>query len=924
MKENVLVSGRSRKSLFFWLILVSFAAIAMLTICLSASLSSNVAVAEENASRSQATQVNIGLNVNGSSGGTTTTLDRGTYYNGDKVVLSWTGAVSGNDFVVPASITFGSRTITLGELVDIKSLQTANSEYKRIMKEDVTFTTFDAMKKFVTASHSVSLGTASLSQNVTIEWVKVRPVYRLYNSITSEHLFSTNKSEYDKFVTLRKQNKDFWIGEGIDWLAPVATTGNKTVHRLYNAALGAMTRSSHYYTADTTEMNNLIKNYGWVDDGTSYQFLSGGLTGTTNPIYTAYNEALGSAHHYMASKTEWTGLKQHGWDLEESKNGTNGVFQCIMGTGWSFSNNYYEVVHNLESDSGVYEAYETEFVAAKSGATTAAKAKSYPGFVASTPAQKKVAANNSTVVSINYARESYKLNFDGNGQSVTLDEQTVKFGCKATKPTDPKIDGFIFDGWYYDAEGTQPFDFSIDTMPLGDLTLYAKWTEDKSVIKSKIEYNLDGGLDPEDGNPSFYVEGVGVASFNAPTKANCLFDGWYLEGVKVESISTTQTGDITLVAHWKDAVTVTFDVMGHGEDFSVTIEKDSKIADVPTPAAQEDLEFSGEWYGVKTYKDINKIDFSTRKFSYSTRLYAKWIPKEYWITYSSSITDGNTTERVNYINGDYLGEELPVIKSAAEIRADVEVLKKGESADNPDYAEVKSTYEDYMQEDCYHLYTKIGDGTEKNDYAEFRVIGVGSHDGDESVLTFQATHVLPTAYKINNSATNLNGWKDSQLRKDMQKGGAIANLFKSSKFIDNITQVSKKTDNSSLDDTEGPSITQDLMWIASYSEITGKVVSTYVEHEEGTQYPYFSYDKEIHDDEQINPCLIRKTRANTLASGTNIQPGGGTDTIGHYWLRSRDDSEQSDFIYLSGTGQTSATSNTHANSALAVMPCFAF
>ena len=73
---------------------------------------------------------------------------------------------------------------------------------------------------------------------------------------------------------------------------------------------------------------------GWVDDGSDNWFMSGGTTA----IYTCYNEGLGSVHHYTSSKSEWQGLEQHGWALEEDKNGTNpaktpeGVFQCAMAT----------------------------------------------------------------------------------------------------------------------------------------------------------------------------------------------------------------------------------------------------------------------------------------------------------------------------------------------------------------------------------------------------------------------------------------------------------------------------------------------------------------------------------------------------------------------------------------------------------------
>ena len=71
---------------------------------------------------------------------------------------------------------------------------------------------------------------------------KAQPVYRLYNSITSEHLFATDITEYN---TLRAYD---WQQEGIAWYSPV--TSDVKVYRLYNPALGAMAKMSHHYTSN--------------------------------------------------------------------------------------------------------------------------------------------------------------------------------------------------------------------------------------------------------------------------------------------------------------------------------------------------------------------------------------------------------------------------------------------------------------------------------------------------------------------------------------------------------------------------------------------------------------------------------------------------------------------------------------------------
>lgn len=162
--------------------------------------------------------------------------------------------------------------------------------------------------------------------NTNLNFVATTPVYRMYNTITSEHLFTSDKTEYDKFSKLYNQKKDYWKPEGIGWYAP--SSGGTKVYRLYNPGLGAQFKSSHYYTTSTSEASDLVKNHGWLYDfsgsgGKSSTTTRGNaafLSGGTQAVYTAYSEGLRSAHHYTASVSEWNGLDR-GWDIEGDKNG---------------------------------------------------------------------------------------------------------------------------------------------------------------------------------------------------------------------------------------------------------------------------------------------------------------------------------------------------------------------------------------------------------------------------------------------------------------------------------------------------------------------------------------------------------------------------------------------------------------------------
>ena len=70
------------------------------------------------------------------------------------------------------------------------------------------------------------------------------------------------------------------------------------------------------------------------------------------------------------------------------------------------------------------------------------------------------------------------------GEGSAVDSQVVADGAKATKPADPTRDGYVFAGWYADADLKSPYDFSASVTK--DLTLYAKWVKGSYVVDGVI------------------------------------------------------------------------------------------------------------------------------------------------------------------------------------------------------------------------------------------------------------------------------------------------------------------------------------------------------------------------------------------------------------------------------------------------------
>ncbi|EAW7173862.1 hypothetical protein FG303_14515 [Listeria monocytogenes] len=77
-------------------------------------------------------------------------------------------------------------------------------------------------------------------------------------------------------------------------------------------------------------------------------------------------------------------------------------------------------------------------------------------------------------IPVNRVAQYYNVNFDIDGQVTT---ESVEAGYLVTKPQDPNKDGYAFTGWYDAESGGNKWDFSTDTMPSRNMTLYARFNK---------------------------------------------------------------------------------------------------------------------------------------------------------------------------------------------------------------------------------------------------------------------------------------------------------------------------------------------------------------------------------------------------------------------------------------------------------------
>lgn len=154
---------------------------------------------------------------------------------------------------------------------------------------------------------------------------------------------------------------------------------------------------------------------------------------------------------------------------------------------WAPSQNTeYKVEHwqqNINDDNYTKIESDTEIKHGTTGEQTAAAAKTtYTGFTVKAFNQAQIAADGSTVVRIEYDRNSCTVNFESNGGS-EVNSITVRYGGSVSKPVDPAKQFYSFMNWYVDQSYSTEYDF--DSSVTDDIYVYAKWRVEAGATASQ-------------------------------------------------------------------------------------------------------------------------------------------------------------------------------------------------------------------------------------------------------------------------------------------------------------------------------------------------------------------------------------------------------------------------------------------------------
>ncbi|ECB9649890.1 LPXTG cell wall anchor domain-containing protein [Listeria monocytogenes] len=211
--------------------------------------------------------------------------------------------------------------------------------------------------------------------------------------------------------------------------------------------------------ANLTNLKNLYLNNNQISDISS-------LANLTNLeyLYLNYNQISDISPLSNLTNLRWLGLEDQKISASKVKwNDPLSVTNAIK------DNNGNLIAPSSISNQGAY----TNPTITWTGLTNTPQSVSYSWSQSVTIGASTTTFNGTFTLLVEKSAQ-YNLFFDIDRQVTT---ELVEAGELVTKPQDPNKDGYAFIGWYDTETGGNKWDFSTDTMPANDMTLYARFNK---------------------------------------------------------------------------------------------------------------------------------------------------------------------------------------------------------------------------------------------------------------------------------------------------------------------------------------------------------------------------------------------------------------------------------------------------------------
>lgn len=343
----------------------------------------------------------------------------------------------------------------------------------------------------------------------------------------------------------------------------------------------------------------------------------------------------------------------------------------------------YTVIHWLENaDDDGYSYKESETKTGTTGGTTNAKAKSYTGFTAQTITQETIAGDGSTIVSVYYKRNVYKVTFylDDPIYNCGKEAHTHSSACGKieTIVIEAKHGANISDQWptvngsstWRTSKNGNTCQANIDTMPLGGTNFYGPKTGNRYETAYYYVEVLPGEAGTDHGGVDYKLHHKDTShgqGYSVTKEDKYAITGFtYKDG--------TRDGgnyDGAKFYYTRNSYNIVF--VSNGSDEHIVSKKfEQSIADVnytpkPLTGEKSDYDFAG-WYANKECTGDAYVFTGKTMPANNITLYAKWVAPTYTVTVYDQ--DGNKLDEITVSKGDTVTDELSKLEAQLKLTLD--------------------------------------------------------------------------------------------------------------------------------------------------------------------------------------------------------------------------------------------------------------
>ncbi|WP_333881922.1 InlB B-repeat-containing protein, partial [Holdemanella porci] len=364
-----------------------------------------------------------------------------------------------------------------------------------------------------------------------------------------------------------------------------------------------------------------------------------------------------------------------GWykDSTPVENGATVTSPMTLKAHWKAAKVSYTVIHWWENaDDDGYSFHESENKTGLTGTEANAKAKSYDGFTAQPVTKKTIKGDGSTIVSVYYKRNIYKVEFfDIRGRTQYKDLTIeAKYGQDISKQWPTKNES---SSWLTKPNGST-FQANIATMPLYGAKFYGPKTgygtetayyyvqvlpgETGTVKVNGIQYKLDH----KDASPGGYYTTTVTVEDQYPLKGYTFNEGPSTKiGQRYDGAKfyyTRNSYDLKFINNGKQDKTVTkkYEQSISGENYTPT-----------RPSSLPEYYVFDGWYENELCEG-EAYNFTGKKMpAQNVTLYAKWTAKKINLTYNLNNPEGTVDKDTKKVEaGTVASTVLPSIPTINE------------------------------------------------------------------------------------------------------------------------------------------------------------------------------------------------------------------------------------------------------------------